>query len=115
MLASLWDMGVTPQPDSQKRSLRARHRTKAEVFIVESGQPEDEADSLLEGEVLRQMLWLSGKTAQYRYIRTLPELRFVLDQFDASQSLGVFFDLIYVIDDFSFPRAVQSIVAWLMR
>jgi hypothetical protein len=59
--------------------------SKPSVFIIESLGFEDEQKGRLEGEVLRRMLALSGKEAEYRYVRTKQELRVVLEQFQASR------------------------------
>ena len=59
--------------------------TKASVFIIESLSFEDERDGDLEGHLLQQMLHLSGKDAEYVYIRTARELEEVLDQFYESK------------------------------
>jgi hypothetical protein len=45
---------------------------------------DDEGEGRLEGDILSQMLRLSGKQTEYRYIRTRQELAAVLPQFVAS-------------------------------
>jgi len=56
-------------------------KTKPSVFIIESMRFKDEKNGDLEGLVLQQILHLSGKKAEYVYIRTAQELEEVLDQF----------------------------------
>lgn len=51
---------------------------------MESVDFEDEAEGRLEGDILSQILRLSGKQSEYRYIRTRQELEAVLPQFAAS-------------------------------
>jgi hypothetical protein len=63
---------------------RKRRRTHASLFIVESVGFDDEDEGRLEGDILSQMLRLSGKETEYRYIRTRQELEAVLPQFASS-------------------------------
>lgn len=56
-------------------------KTKPSVFIIESLRFKDERSGHLEGQILQQILHLSGKEAEYVYIRTAKELEEVLDQF----------------------------------
>ncbi len=63
---------------------RSRRRTYASVFIIESLEFDDETAGRLEGDVLTQILRLSGKDAEYRYIRTKKELEAVVGQFAES-------------------------------
>ena len=52
--------------------------TKPEVFIIESLQLEDEKENLYEGQIISQILHLSGRETQYYYIRTRRELEEIL-------------------------------------
>lgn len=58
--------------------------TKASVFIIESNDWEDEREDRREGLVLREILSLSQKPVEYRYVRTRKELVAVLEQFTQS-------------------------------
>jgi hypothetical protein len=49
--------------------------TKAGVFIIESLRTKDELKKRFEGRILRDILVLSGKKAEYWYIRTWKEAR----------------------------------------
>ena len=51
------------------------------VFIIESVRFKEERLDRREGNILRGILRLSGKDADYRYIRTQKELQAVLKQF----------------------------------
>jgi hypothetical protein len=59
-------------------------KTTAEVFIIESLKFEDEQKSRFEGKILSDILALSRKHCLYFYIRTVRELRSVLQRFTAS-------------------------------
>jgi len=59
--------------------------TLPRVFIVESNQWEDEDEKRREGLALSEILALSRKPVEYRYIRTEKELRSVLGQFTESR------------------------------
>src|SRR5713226_5813227 len=59
--------------------------SKPELFIVESLTFDDESKGRFEGRILSQILALSGKTCEYRYIRTNRELKAVLQQFSLSR------------------------------
>jgi hypothetical protein len=56
----------------------------AEVFIIESLDFEDEQERSFEGRIISDILALSGKHCEYRYIRTKRELMEVLKQFSSS-------------------------------
>lgn len=56
-------------------------KTKPSVFIIESLRFKDERSGHMEGQILQQILHLSGKEAEYVYIRTAKELEEVLDQY----------------------------------
>jgi len=56
-------------------------KTKPSVFIIESLRFKDEQRGNLEGHLLQQILHLSGKVAEYVYIRTAREFEEVLDHF----------------------------------
>jgi hypothetical protein len=58
--------------------------SQAEVFIIESLDFEDERDKSFEGRILSDILALSGKQCEYRYIRTKRELVKMLEQFSSS-------------------------------
>lgn len=58
--------------------------TKADVFIIESLEFDDEKDERFEGKFLSQILHLSGKKPKYYYIRTKKELKKVLELFEQS-------------------------------
>ncbi|MGC2331546.1 MAG: hypothetical protein WA581_08835 [Candidatus Acidiferrales bacterium] len=49
--------------------------TKAGVFIIESLRTKDELKHRFEGRILRDILLLSGKKAEYCYIRTWKEAK----------------------------------------
>lgn len=60
-------------------------RTEPELFIIESLGLDDEDSKSQEGEILSQMLKLSGKEkTKYFYIRTERELDEIVDLFDES-------------------------------
>ncbi len=59
--------------------------TRADVFIIESLDLEDEKESRQEGEILSRILRLSGKAPIYYYIRTKSELVHLLREFRASR------------------------------
>jgi hypothetical protein len=58
--------------------------TKADVFIIESLEFDDEKDERFEGKFLSQILHLGGKKPRYYYIRTKKELQKVLELFEQS-------------------------------
>jgi hypothetical protein len=58
--------------------------TKPQVFIIESLRFKDESDDLFEGNVLSQMLRLTGSEPRYVYLRTRQELEKVIDKFKDS-------------------------------
>ncbi len=76
-------IGPKPSP-SQVASGKAARRTYPSLFILESVGFDDEAAGRLEGDILSQILRLSGKDTEYRYIRTQQELEAVLPHFEAS-------------------------------
>jgi hypothetical protein len=59
--------------------------SKPEVFIVESLTFDDESKGRFEGRILSQLLALSQKACEYRYIRTKRELEVVLREFSLSR------------------------------
>lgn len=64
---------------SKKRKSRQRPplpegKTRPGVFIIESLNFKDEKKKRFEGQILRDMLTLSGKETQYWYVRTWKEL-----------------------------------------
>ena len=56
----------------------------AEVFIIESLDFDDERSGRFEGRIISDILALSGKQCEYRYIRTKRELVEVLKQFSSA-------------------------------
>jgi hypothetical protein len=67
-----------------KKVHRLSGRTKADLFIVESMNLDDEPDGFCEGEVLQRIHSLCKKDADYRYIRTRQELVVMAKQFRRS-------------------------------
>jgi len=59
--------------------------TKANVFIIESLDFDDEQNNRYEGRLLSQILHLGGKESAYRYIQTEDELKKALRLFEASR------------------------------
>lgn len=55
--------------------------TKPSVFIIESTGAGDERDGRHEGSVLKEMLALTRRGVQYRYIRTIKELEWCAQAF----------------------------------
>ena len=45
-------------------------RTKPELFIIESVDPDDEGNGRFEGIIISSILKLHGKLPRYRYVRT---------------------------------------------
>lgn len=62
---------------------RLKPATKAQVFIIESLDVEDE-EHRKEGEILSRTLRLAGKDPIYRYVRTKPELEHFIAEFQKS-------------------------------
>ncbi|MCF8130562.1 MAG: hypothetical protein K9N10_18780 [Deltaproteobacteria bacterium] len=60
-------------------------RTKAEVFIIESLDPDDEGNGRFEGSIISKMLRLHGKNPKYRYVRTKKDFKKAVTQFGRSQ------------------------------
>jgi len=60
-------------------------KSKAEVFIIESLEFKDEVANRLEGKFLSQILHLGGKKPIYYYIRTIKELKAILEKFKKSR------------------------------
>lgn len=58
--------------------------TFPQLFIIESLNFENEQDDHLEGGILRDILRLSNRTADYMYIRTSRELEVALERFQDS-------------------------------
>jgi hypothetical protein len=58
--------------------------SQAELFIVESLEFDDEKHHRLEGRIISDILAMSGKKCEYRYVRTKRELAEVLRQFSSS-------------------------------
>jgi hypothetical protein len=57
--------------------------TQAEVFIIESLDFDDKRNHRFEGRIISDILALSGKQCEYRYIRTKREFKEVLKQFSS--------------------------------
>lgn len=55
--------------------------TYPEVFIIESLDSDDETESRHEGRIIWDILRLSGKKCEYRYIRTKKELKWAVKFF----------------------------------
>jgi len=58
--------------------------SQPEVFIIESLDFESERENLFEGQIISQILAMSGKNCKYYYIRTERELKTLLKQFSSS-------------------------------
>lgn len=59
--------------------------TYAEVFIIESLDPDDEGNGRFEGSIVSQMLRLHGKSPKYCYVRTRDEFIKAVKEFGKSQ------------------------------
>jgi len=59
--------------------------SQPEILIIESLSFEDERAERFEGRIISQILALSGKECEYRYIRTKRELKALLGQFASSR------------------------------
>lgn len=60
-------------------------RTKADVFIIESLDPDDEGNGRFEGSVISSILRLHGKQPKYRYVRTREEFEEAVEEFGKSR------------------------------
>ena len=60
-------------------------KTLAEVFIIESLDPDDEGNGRFEGSIISRMLRLHGKAPKYRYIRTRKDFLKAIKQFGQSK------------------------------
>lgn len=60
-------------------------KTCPEVFIIESLDSDDETESRYEGRIISDILRLSGKKCEYRYIRTKRELKWAVKIFFDSE------------------------------
>jgi len=58
--------------------------TEAEVFVIESLDPDDEGNGRFEGAIISRILSLHGKTCKYRYVRTRKEFKRAVTQFGKS-------------------------------
>ena len=56
-------------------------KTKPYVFIIESLEFEDEENKHFEGEIISQILNLSGIAHKYYYVRTKSEFEYLLEEF----------------------------------
>lgn len=59
--------------------------TKADVFIIESLNPDDEGNGRFEGSSISHILRLHGKTPKYRYVRTRSDFEDAVTAFQASR------------------------------
>lgn len=55
------------------------------VFIIESLTFEDEKEKIFEGKIIREILKMLGVKAEYYYIRTKKELKYLIKEFDNSE------------------------------
>ena len=62
-----------------------KNRTKPEVFIIESLDPDDEGNGRFEGSIISRILKLHGKSPKYRYVRTKEEFEAAVEQFGRSK------------------------------
>ena len=60
-------------------------KTKPEVFIIESLDPDDEGNGRFEGSIISRILKLHGKSPKYRYVRTRAEFEKAVSQFGKSR------------------------------
>lgn len=60
-------------------------KTKPEVFIIESLDPDDEGNGRFEGSIISRILKLHGKSPKYRYVRTREEFKEAVLQFSKSR------------------------------
>lgn len=60
-------------------------KTKPEVFIIESLDPDDEGNGRFEGSIISRILKLHGKSPKYRYVRTKEEFEKAIFQFGKSK------------------------------
>jgi hypothetical protein len=60
-------------------------KTKPEVFIIETLDPDDEGNGRFEGSIISRMLKLHGKEPKYRYVRTRKDFKKAVKQFGKSQ------------------------------
>lgn len=59
--------------------------TKADVFIIESLDPDDEGNGRFEGSVISSILRLHGKQPKYRYVRTREDFEKAVKEFGKSR------------------------------
>ena len=59
-------------------------RTVADVFVIESLDPDDEGNGRLEGSSISHLLRLHGKNPKYRYVRTKKDFVRAIKEFGAS-------------------------------
>lgn len=59
--------------------------TLAEVFIIESLDPDDEGNGRFEGSIISQILRLHGKSPKYRYVRTRKAFEKAVKEFTKSK------------------------------
>jgi len=79
-------MRIQPEPTPAGVSVQTKRRpSSASLFIIESLKFKDESEGRLEGDILTQILRLSGKDTRYRYIRTRQELETMVGQFTKSR------------------------------
>ena len=59
-------------------------KTKPEIFIIESLDPDDEGNGRFEGGIISKILRLHGKSPKYRYVRTREQFKNAIIQFGKS-------------------------------
>jgi hypothetical protein len=59
-------------------------RKEAEIFIIESLDPEDEGNGHFEGAIISRVLAMHGKVCKYRYVRTRKDFEKAVKQFGQS-------------------------------
>jgi hypothetical protein len=59
--------------------------TKADVFIIESLDPDDEGNGRFEGAIISSVLRLHGKEPKYRYVRTREQFEDAVKEFGRSR------------------------------
>jgi hypothetical protein len=60
-------------------------KTKPEVFIIESLDPDDEGNGRFEGSMISHILNLHGKKCKYRYVRTKKQFITAIKEFGESK------------------------------
>ena len=96
--------------------------TKANVFIIESLDFDDEQDNQYLGRLLSQILHLGGKESAYRYVQTEDELEKALRLFGASRYRylhlschGSKKSISTTLDDIPFPKLGKLLKPYLRK